>query len=101
MAYLGGMNTALLALAAIRFYAYLRPSRALGKEDIALDVTSLIVLGVGNCSQMVLNFSKSRWNDRWIMGKGLDRITVFDTIFTILDWTAALARIVATQASFS
>ena len=95
MAYLGGMNTALLALAVIRLYAHLRPSRILGREDIALDVTSLIVLGVGNCSQMVLNFTKSRWNDRWIMGKGLDRITVLDTVFTVLDWTAALVRILA------
>ena len=95
MAYLGGMNTALLALAAIRLYAHLRPSRVLGKDDLALDVTALLVLGVGNCSQMVLNFTTSRRNDRWIMGKGLDRITVLDTVFTVLDWTAALAHILA------
>lgn len=94
LSYLGSMNSALAVLAAIRLYALWRPSRVLGKEDIALDVTAMIVLGVGNLSQAILNFTRSRWNDRWIMGKGFDRITVLDTLFTILDCSAALARIV-------
>ncbi|KAJ3474562.1 hypothetical protein NLG97_g9787 [Lecanicillium saksenae] len=48
-----------------------------------------MVLGLGNFSQAVLNFTKGRGANRWIMGKGLDRITVLDAAFTVLDWAAA------------
>lgn len=94
MAYLGGMNSPLSLLAILRLYALLRPSRYLSAKsyagDAALDVTALIVLGLGNFSQAVVNFTLSRKNDRWIMGKGIDRITILDAVFTVLDWSFAL-----------
>ncbi|KAI5868114.1 hypothetical protein GGS23DRAFT_544095 [Durotheca rogersii] len=96
MAYLGGMNSPLALLAWLRLFALLRPSKFFSARssagDAALDITALIVLGLGNLSQAVLNFTTSRKSDRWIMGKGLDRITVFDAVFTVLDWCFALAR---------
>ncbi|KAI1506702.1 hypothetical protein F5X99DRAFT_365234 [Biscogniauxia marginata] len=97
MAYLGGMNSSLAVLAALRVYALARPSRVLGGggDDVSLDVTALVVLGIANFSQALLNFVLSRPSDRWIMGKGFDRITVLDAVFTVLDWMAAAARIKA------
>ncbi|KAK6957982.1 hypothetical protein Daesc_000774 [Daldinia eschscholtzii] len=98
MAYLGGMNSPLLLLSVLRLYASLRPSRYLSSKtsagDVALDVTALTVLGLANFSQAILNLTLSRNNDRWIMGKGFDRITVLDAVFTVLDWSFALARVV-------
>ncbi|TLD23110.1 hypothetical protein PspLS_07595 [Pyricularia sp. CBS 133598] len=97
MGYLGAMNSSLALLAILRIYALARPSRALGGKDsdVAQDVTALIVLGLANFSQAFLNFTLSRRSDRWIMGKGLDRITVLDAVLTVLDWAAAIGRIVA------
>ncbi|KAH9437735.1 hypothetical protein MCOR02_001385 [Pyricularia oryzae] len=97
MAYLGAMNSSLALLAILRIYALARPSRAMGGKDgdVAQDVTALIVLGLANFSQAFLNFTLSRRSDRWIMGKGLDRITVLDAVFTVLDWAAAIGRLVA------
>ncbi|KAI1269741.1 hypothetical protein F5Y18DRAFT_108780 [Xylariaceae sp. FL1019] len=95
MSYLGGMNTSLAVLALLRLYALVRPSRLFGKEDVSQDVTALIVLGVANCSQAILNFVIGGKHDRWICGKGLDRITVLDAVFTVLDWSAALGKIMA------
>ncbi|TLD12265.1 uncharacterized protein PgNI_04934 [Pyricularia grisea] len=98
MAYLGAMNSSLAVLALLRIYALARPSRILGGRDggdVAQDVTALIVLGLANFSQAFLNFTLSRRSDRWIIGKGLDRITVLDAVFTVLDWAAAIGRIVA------
>ncbi|TQV91242.1 hypothetical protein IF1G_10123 [Cordyceps javanica] len=101
MAYLGGMNTALAALAVFRVYGLWR--RVAGSAaaaplsvrtadgDFSPDFMVLVVLGLGNCSQAVLNFTRSRASGRWIMGKGLDRITVLDAVFTVLDWAAALS----------
>lgn len=93
------MNTPLALLAVLRLYALRRPSRYLSSKtsagDIALDITALLVLGLANFSQAILNFTLSRKNDRWIMGKGFDRITVLDAVFTVLDWGFALARAIA------
>ncbi|KAI1807566.1 hypothetical protein F4811DRAFT_504948 [Daldinia bambusicola] len=98
MAYLGGMNTPLVLLSVLRLYASVRPSRYLSSKtsagDIPLDITALAVLGLANFSQAILNFTLSRKNDRWIMGKGFDRITVLDALFTVLDWGFAAARII-------
>lgn len=93
MAYLGGMNTPLALLALLRFIALLQPSNRLlstgsSSGDVQLDIVALLVLGLANCSQAVLNFTMSRQSGRWIMGRGLDRITVLDTFFTICDWLA-------------
>ena len=98
MAYLGGMNTSLAVLASLRLYALFRPSSALvstgsAKGDVPLDFLALVVLGVGNFSQAFANFTIGARTDRWIMGKGLDRITVLDAVFTVLDWTAAFGRV--------
>lgn len=96
MAYLGAMNTSLAALAILRLYSIIRPSRALSsgtvKGDIPLDVLALLVLGLANFSQAFMNFATGLRTDRWIMGKGLDRITVLDAVFTILDWAAAIGK---------
>jgi len=96
MAYLGGMNTPLALLALLRLIALLQPSNRLlstgsSSGDVQLDIVALLVLGLANCSQAVLNFTMSRQSGRWIMGRGLDRITVLDTFFTICDWLAVWA----------
>ena len=94
MAYLGAINTSMALLAIIRLYAIIRPSKAFStgsvRGDIPLDVTALVVLGLANCSQACMNFSTALQSDRWIMGKGLDRITVLDALFTVLDWATAV-----------
>ncbi|RYP55701.1 hypothetical protein DL771_012442 [Monosporascus sp. 5C6A] len=98
MAYMGHLCTSLAVLAGMRLYALRRPSRLLGggrRDDIALDLTALAVLAVANFSQVVLNFTLSRNNDRWIMGKGLDNITVLDLLFAVVDGAAAIARVIA------
>jgi hypothetical protein len=100
MAYLGGMNTSMALLALLRLYAMFKPSssssRALStgsaKGDIPLDVVALLVLGMANFSQAFLNFSLGLRRQRWILGKGFDRITVLDAVFTVLDWSAALGK---------
>lgn len=99
MGYLGFMNTSLAALSLLRLYVLFKPSasRALTTGtvagDIPLDVLSLVILGIANCSQAYGNFMGALGSDRWIMGKGLDRITVLDAVFTVLDWMAALGKI--------
>jgi hypothetical protein len=97
MAYLGAINTSMALLATIRLYAIIRPSKAFStgsmRGDIPLDVTALVVLGLANFSQAYMNFFTATQNDRWIMGKGLDRITVLDFMFTVLDWTTAVRLI--------
>lgn len=96
LAYLGAMNTSLAALALLRLYAMVRGSKLLStgsaKGDVPLDVLALSVLGLANCSQAWMNFRTALTNDRWIMGKGFDRITVLDAVFTVLDWAAACGR---------
>lgn len=96
LAYLGAMNTSLAALALLRLYAMVRGSKIFSsgttRGDVPLDVLALSVLGLANCSQAWMNFRTALTNDRWIMGKGLDRITVLDAVFTVLDWTAAWGR---------
>lgn len=98
MAYLGGMNTAMATLAVFRAYSLFRRGTSAipfsirtADGDFSADFMVLVVLGVGNFSQAVLNFTTSRNEDRWIMGKGLDRITVLDAVFTVLDWAAAFS----------
>lgn len=97
MAYLGFMNTSLAALALLRLYALVRPGKsALStgtvQGDTPMDVLALAVLGVANASQAWGNFSRAWSGERWIMGRGLDRITVLDALFTVLDTLAALGK---------
>lgn len=97
MAYLGSMNTSMALLAILRLYTIVRPSKALStgtaKGDVPLDVLALLVLGLANFSQAFINFSLGFRSNRWIMGKGFDRITVLDAVFTVLDWAAAIGKI--------
>lgn len=96
MSYLGSINTSMALLAILRLYAIIKPSRALStgtaKGDIPLDVMALLVLGLANFSQAFINFFLGLRSNRWIMGKGIDRITVLDAAFTILDWAAAIGK---------
>ncbi|KAF5012500.1 hypothetical protein FDECE_1453 [Fusarium decemcellulare] len=97
MSYLGSINSSMALLAILRLYAIIRPSKALStgsvNGDIPLDVTALLVLGLANFSQAFVNFSLGLRQNRWIMGKGLDRITILDALFTVLDWSAAIGKI--------
>lgn len=90
------MNTSLAALALLRLYAMVRGSKLLStgtsRGDVPLDVLALSMLGLANCSQAWMNFRMALTNDRWIMGRGFDRITVLDAVFTVLDWAAAWGR---------
>lgn len=96
MSYLGSINTSLAFLACIRIYALIRPSKFLStgsiEGDTSLDVTALLVLGLGNFSQAFVNFWLGYHTERWIMGKGFDRITVLDALLTVLDWAAAIGK---------
>lgn len=96
MSYLGGLNTSLALLALCRLYALVRPSKLLSsgsvRGDIPLDFLALLVLGLGNFSQAFMNFATAFGTNRWIMGKGCDRITVLDLVFTVLDWSAAILK---------
>lgn len=84
------MNTSLALLAIVRIYAKCAQSRlfssATGEDDAVMDRTALLVLGVGNFSQAFFNFWNGLRTGRWILGGGLDVITVFDTVFTMLDF---------------
>jgi hypothetical protein len=90
MAYLGGMNTGYVVLAAFRLYAM---SKVASGDDRYMDVVALTVLAFGNASQAILNFTLSPKTGRWIMGTGLDRITVLDAVFTVLDSSVVAARL--------
>lgn len=96
MAYLGSINSSMALLALLRLYAIVKPSKALStgttKGDIPLDVLALLVLGLANFSQAAMNFTVGFGTNRWIMGKGFDRITVLDAVFTVLDWAAAIGK---------
>jgi hypothetical protein len=94
MAYLGAINSSMALLALVRFWAIVRPSKVFStgsaRGDIPLDVTALVVLGLANFSQAFMNFGTALRSERWIMGRGWDRITVLDAVFTVLDWAAAV-----------
>jgi hypothetical protein len=47
-----------------------------------LDVLTLAVLAVVNASQAFLNLLVLRENERWIVGKRFDMITVLNTVFS-------------------
>lgn len=97
MAYLGAINTPMVLLALLRLVTIFKPIKGLSNgsidDDIPLDVMALFVLGLANFSQAYMNFWSGWRTDRWIMGKGLDRITVLDALFTILDWSAAIKKL--------
>lgn len=90
MAYLGGMNTGYVVLAAFRLFALSVDSV---ENSGYMDVVALTVLAFGNASQALLNFGLSPKSGRWIMGTGLDRITVLDALFALLDSSVVAARL--------
>ncbi|KAL2072453.1 hypothetical protein VTL71DRAFT_11796 [Oculimacula yallundae] len=96
LAYLGNINLGFVALAALRLYSLSRSQSTasgpldskvagVGKVD-DLDILALTVLGIANASQAYGNLAVLRYTDRWILGKGFDRITVLDTLFGVLDF---------------
>jgi len=98
LSYLGAMNTSLAALAMLRLYALFGGggrflSTGSAKSDVPLDILALGVLGLANASQAWMNFRTALTRDRWIMGRGFDRITVLDAVFTVLDWMAVWGRV--------
>jgi hypothetical protein len=93
MAYLGGINTGYVVLAAFRLYALSKLSADSVENNGYMDVVALTVLAFGNASQAVLNFGLSPKSGRWIMGTGLDRITVLDALFAVLDSSVVAARL--------
>lgn len=97
MNYLGAMNSSLALLAWLRLYNLIWPSKIFStgsvEGDTPLDVMSLLVLGTANVSQAFMNFWTGFRNDRWIMGKGFDLITVLDALFMLLDWAVVVRKI--------
>ena len=89
MAYLGYINVAFAALAALRLHGLTKSPPS--NSTTELDVIAMTVLAVANGSQAWGNFVRSRRSGRWIMGSGWDRITVLDAVFMVLDALAALA----------
>ncbi|KAH7162020.1 hypothetical protein B0J13DRAFT_579897 [Dactylonectria estremocensis] len=96
MGYLGVMNSSLALLAFVRLFNLMWPSKYFStgsaEGDAPLDTMALLVLGLANFSQAFMNFSTGLRANRWIMGKGLDRITVLDLLFTVLDWAAVIGN---------
>lgn len=108
MRYLGGINLGYAILATLRFIPLFGVVRSKGPDAVAasnsakevqaaLDVLSLTALGFANLSQAYLNFFVAKPSNRWIVGnwKGLqtDRITLLDSLFTILDFGIVGARL--------
>jgi hypothetical protein len=114
MRYLGGINAGYAILAFLRFIPlaislsskdnrqkinFLVPGNSLEKNQFiaATDLICLTTLGFANLSQAALNFFYARQSGRWIVGywRGLktDRITILDTLFTILDFSIVGARL--------
>jgi hypothetical protein len=58
-----------------------------------LDALALTALAVVNASQAFLNLFVVRENERWIMGKWFDMITVLDTVFSALDTAVVNAKL--------
>tara|TARA_R110002060_G_scaffold43513_3_gene54925 strand:- start:100 stop:507 length:408 start_codon:yes stop_codon:yes gene_type:complete len=103
LAYLGNINLGFVALAGLRLYSLClanigaSPDQAfvIGSGDKVndLDILALTVLGIANASQAYGNLFVLRYTDRWIVGKGFDRITVLDTVFAVLDFAVVGAKV--------
>lgn len=96
--YLGAFNASGVVLALIRVMQIRSlHSRLIAGQinytDRDLDILAFSALGVANFSQCAMNFFWAKPSGRWIIG-GLDRITVLDTVFSILDF-GSLALVLA------
>ncbi|KAF7972121.1 hypothetical protein HWV62_18838 [Athelia sp. TMB] len=97
MRYLGAINASSAVLAIVRLFqlrAFVRRGRLGTQGDRDLDVLAFTALGVANLSQFCMNVFWARTSGRWIIGRGLDRITVLDTVFSVLDF-GSLALVLA------
>lgn len=102
LAYLGNINLGFVALAAFRLYSLYQSTTATspvtnisasaGGSADDLDILALTVLGIANASQAYGNLFVLRQTDRWIVGKGFDRITVLDTVFAVLDFAVVVTK---------
>jgi hypothetical protein len=90
MAYLGYINVGYAVLAGLRLRG-LSQTNGPTSATKDLDILAMTVLAIANGSQAWGNFVRSRGSGRWIMGEGLDRITVLDAAFLVLDALAAWA----------
>ncbi len=99
LAYLGNINLGYVVLAALRLYSLYRynkvPSASVTTEtgEGDPDLLALTALRIANASQAYGNLCVLRYTDRWIVGKGFDRITVLDTVFAVLDFAVVGARL--------
>ena len=108
MRYLGAINVGYAVLALFRFVPLMgivqnkgpqaTASSSAAKEVQAyLDVISLTALGLASASQAFCNFFVARPSNRWIVGRfrGLktDRITILDSLFTVLDFAIVGVRL--------
>lgn len=110
MRYLGGINGGYAILAFLRFLPLaislfnVNDDQRINlkiKEDHQITVTADLLcftaLGLANISQAILNFFYAKPSGRWIVGhwRGLktDRITILDSLFTVLDFSIVGARL--------
>ncbi|PVH79105.1 hypothetical protein DL98DRAFT_231496 [Cadophora sp. DSE1049] len=103
LAYLGNINLGFVALAALRLFSLYQSTNLASPDQISvtgsgdkvndLDILALTVLGIANASQAYENLCVLRYTDRWIVGKGFDRITVLDTVFSVLDFAVVGAKV--------
>jgi hypothetical protein len=99
LVYLGGLNAAPAALAALRLTVLVAPgawglsafSTGSLAGDRPLNVLALAVLGLANFSQARVNFGVVRGTGRWVVGEFDDAITLVDGLLPALDWGTAIA----------
>lgn len=97
MRYLGAINASSAVLAIVRLFqirVLVRRGRIGASGDRDLDILAFAALGVANFSQFCMNVFWARSSGRWIIGRGLDRITILDTVFSVLDF-GSLALVLA------
>lgn len=97
MRYLGAINASSAVLAIVRLFqirAFIRRGRIGASGDRDLDILAFAALGVANFSQFCMNVFWARSSGRWIIGRGFDRITILDTVFSVLDFSS-LALVLA------
>lgn len=114
MRYLGAINVGYALLAGIQltplvlrrlsgsstkdqFRTNVKAPAAVKYDSGAFDVVAFSVLGAANLSQALLNWFWARPSDRWIIGHLIDgkpdRITVLDTLFSVIDFAIVAARL--------
>lgn len=107
MRYLGAINIGYAVLAGIRLAPFvIRRFSSDAKTNVkaavkwdhdAFDIVAFTVLGTANLSQALLNWFWAKPSGRWIIGHLIngkpDRITVLDTLFSVVDFAIVGARL--------